>query len=164
MARTNGTFQIPNEDLLAQTVGLCTVKGVADMLADLIDLDQEKSLKELYRFDQDMFTDSREAGKPVMLFLGTHVPSEQHFTDYASLMMDYYGDSFQYYYKGHPGTPTALYPDKQKQLQTLGMADIDSSIPAELILFFFPDIYLCGYDSSTYLSVEKKQMACGSIL
>ena len=161
VARTNGTFQIPNEDLLAQTVGLCTVKGVADMLADLIDLDQEKSLKELYRFDQDMFTDSREAGKPVMLFLGTHVPSEQHFTDYASLMMDYYGDSFQYYYKGHPGTPTALYPDKQKQLQTLGMADIDSSIPAELILFFFPDIYLCGYDSSTYLSVEKKQMACG---
>ena len=61
MARTNGTFQIPNEDLLAQTVGLCTVKGVADMLADLIDLDQEKSLKELYRFDQDMFTDSRES-------------------------------------------------------------------------------------------------------
>lgn len=53
--------------------------------------------------------------------------------------MDYYGDSFQYYYRGHSGTPTVLYPDKAEQLQKLEMTDVNSSISAELSLFFFPE-------------------------
>ena len=75
--------------------------------------------------------------------------------------MKYYGDTYEYYYKGHPGTPTILYPSKQEQLERLGITDVDSSIPAELILFFFPNIYMCGYDSTTFQSVESEEMACG---
>ncbi len=161
VARTNGTFQVENTQLLEQVVGECTVKSVSQMLADIKDIGKAEELKALYRFNNEMFTDARASDKPVMLFLGTVVSAEQTFEDYANLTMNYYGDRFQYYYKGHPGTPTALYPDKISQLEKLGITDVDSSIPAELILFFFPDIYMCGYPSSTYLSVDTEKMACG---
>ena len=29
-----------------------------------------------------------------------------------------------------------------------------------MILFFYPDIYMCGYNSSTFMSVESEEMAC----
>ncbi|MEG1479011.1 MAG: hypothetical protein RSC20_05770, partial [Clostridiales bacterium] len=31
----------------------------------------------------------------------------------------------------------------------------------ELILFFYPDIYLCGYQTSVYINVQSTEMACG---
>ncbi|MDE6889299.1 MAG: leucine-rich repeat domain-containing protein [Eubacterium sp.] len=161
VARTNGTFQIENAQLLEQVVSTCTVKSVSKMLEDMKDIGKTEELKALYHFNNEMFTDARTSNKSVMLFLGTDASVEQGFEDYAHLMMNYYGNRFQYYYKAHPGTPTALYPDKISQLEKLGITDVDSSIPAELVLFFFPDIYMCGYPSSTYLSVETEKMACG---
>ena len=109
--------------------------------------------KALYNFNDSYFADAEEQGKKVMLFLGTRVTSETAFSDYARFAMSYYGDDYLYYYKGHPGTPTDMYPAKQEQLQQLGITDVDSSVAAELILFFNPEIYLSGYGSSTYASV-----------
>ena len=65
-----------------------------------------------------------------------------------------YGDDYLYYYKGHPNTPTGMYPQKQEQLDRLGITDVDSSVAAELILFFNPEIGLSGYGSSTYNSAS----------
>ena len=109
--------------------------------------------KALYDFNDSFFAAAKEAGKDVMVLLGSRVTSEQTFLNYARFTMSYYGDGYGYYYKGHPGTPTDLYPEKQQQLETLGITDVDSSIAAELILFFNPEIYLSGYASSTYASV-----------
>lgn len=109
--------------------------------------------KALYNFNDSYFADAEDQGKKVMLFLGTRVTSETAFSDYARFAMSYYGDDYLYYYKGHPGTPTDMYPAKQEQLQQLGITDVDSSVAAELILFFNPEIYLSGYGSSTYASV-----------
>lgn len=161
VARTNGTFSIKNEELLAKVVGNCTVKGVSKMLANVQASGYDKSFQQLYHFDADMFGSASETGKPIMLILGSTVNNEPDFKDYVRLIKKHYGDSYEYYYKGHPGTPTALYPSKQQDLEELGVTDVDSSIPAELILFFFPDIYMCGYDSTTFQSVESDQMACG---
>ena len=112
-----------------------------------------QEFKALYNFNDSFFKTAQDQGKKVMLFLGTVVYGEQNFSDYARFNMMYYGDEYQYYYKGHPGTPTDSYPEKQEQLDDLGIEDVNSSIAAELILFFNPDIYLSGYDSSTYASV-----------
>lgn len=161
VARTNGTFAIDNEELLAKVVGNCTVKGVSGMLANVQAAGYDKAFQQLYHFDADMFGSASETGKPVMLILGSTVSNEPDFKDYVRMIKKHYGDSYEYYYKGHPGTPTALYPSKQQDLEELGVTDVDSSIPAELILFFFPDIYMCGYDSTTFQSVESDQMACG---
>ncbi len=85
---------------------------------------------------------------------GTYVSYEQNFDDYANLTEVIYGDDYLYYYKGHPNTPTGMYPQKQEQLDRLGITDVDSSVAAELILFFNPEIGLSGYGSSTYNSAS----------
>ena len=72
----------------------------------------------------------------------------------------YYGDDYVYYYKGHPNTPTGMWPEKQKQLDELEVIDVDSSIAAELILFFNSEISLSGYGTSTFNSASD-DMACG---
>ena len=97
-----------------------------------------------------------------MMILGSLATetNEPDFAAYVRLIKRMYGDEFVYYYKGHPNTPTATVPEKQAQLEELGLIDVESSINAELILFFYPDIYMCGYNSSTFMSVEAPEMAC----
>lgn len=131
--------------------------NIADLLAQNIQPSEQntKEFKALYNFNDSYFKAAEENDKEVMLFLGTRVGNEVGFSDYARFAMTYYGDGYQYYYKGHPGTPTELYPNKQEQLASLGITDVDSSVAAELILFFNPQIFLSGYNSSTYASVPK---------
>ena len=42
----------------------------------------------------------------------------------------------------------------------MGIADVDSAVAAELILFFNPELSLSGYGSSTFNSASS-EMACG---
>ena len=120
----------------------------------------EAGFKALYNFSDDMFSKAQEQDKKVMMFLGTRVTNETNFETFAKFIMAYYGDEYVYYYKGHPATPTDFYPDKQEQLAELEITDVESSIAAELILYFYPDIYMCGYQSSTFDSVDSPEMAC----
>lgn len=113
----------------------------------------EAEFKRLYNFNDSFFAEAEAQNKDAMVFLGTRVNLEKDFEDYARFTQSYYGDDYVYYYKGHPATPTDLYPEKQEQLARLGVTDVESSIAAELILFFNPEIYLSGYSSSTYDSV-----------
>lgn len=119
-----------------------------------------EAFKSLYNFNDGYFSNAEEQGKQAMVLLGTYVYNEQNFADYARLTRLYYGDDYLYYYKGHPNTPTGLYEEKQKQLEELGITDVDSAIAAELILFFNPEISLSGYGSSTFNSASD-EMACG---
>lgn len=154
-------FSSGNADVLQKVKDNATNKNIAQMLSAVQNINKDTAFKKLYRFNDDMFSEANKSGKPVMVILGTTVTTEQNFKDYANMVKKYYGDSYEYYYKGHPGTPTISYPSKQADLDELGITDIDSAIPAELILFFFPDIFMCGYSSSTFLSVESDEMACG---
>ena len=117
-------------------------------------------LKNLYKFNDDMFAAAQEGDKKVMMLLGSYAFSEVDFVEYANLTKLLYGDEFVYYYKGHPNTPTNMYPEKAEQLEELGLIDIESTINAELILFYFPDIYMSGYSSSTFNSLQNEEMAC----
>lgn len=137
-------------------------KNVANMLAALQSRgdDVVSAFKRLYNFNDGYFSDAEEQGKKVMVLLGTYVSSEAHFEDYAKLTMAYYGNDYAYFYKGHPNTPTALWPSKQEELDKLGITDVDSSVAAELILFFNPEISLSGYGSSTFNSASA-EMAGG---
>lgn len=124
--------------------------------------EQRAALKEFYNFNDEMFSEAISQKKKVMMFLGSWADeySEPDFEAYVKLMKKYFGDEFVYYYKGHPSTPTSNHPEKAAQLETCGLIDVESSINAELILFFYPDIYMCGYNSSTFMSANKDEMAC----
>lgn len=137
--------------------------GINTLLTN-IQKNQEKValLKALYKFNDDMFAKANEENKKVMMLLGSWATNETeaNFVDYANFVKKYYGDEYVYYYKGHPNSPTNLYPVRAELLENMGLIDIESTIAAELILFYFPDIYMSGYSSSTFNSIQNKEMAC----
>jgi len=117
--------------------------------------------KTLFNFSETMFEEAETTGKTAMVFLGTRLTNEQeakHFASYARFSVAYYGDKYVYYYKGHPATPTSQYPERIKLLDNLGITDIESSIAAELIFFFNPEVHLSGFDSTTFQSVKNDQI------
>ena len=160
MARTN-LFTSGDDNVFADKIANdenVIKKSVSDMLTALEERGDEyvAAFKALYNFNDSYFSDAEEQGKDVMILLGTYVYNEENFEDYANLTMTYYGDDYLYYYKGHPNTPTDLYPEKQEQLEGLGITDIDSSVAAELILFFNPGVSMSGYSSSTFNSATDE--------
>jgi hypothetical protein len=162
-----GVLCSPDEDFINtvlntdKTEGIIEERNFANPLKAMTD-EEKTQLKALYNFNNEMFEAADTQGKKAMMILGSWATAENEpdFEDYANLIKEYYGDEFVYYYKGHPNTPTSNYPEKQAQLEKLGLIDVESSINAELILFFYPDIYMCGYNSSTFMSVESEEMAC----
>lgn len=164
MTRTN-LFQSADDNAFANTIATdpgVKKKNVANMLTALQQRGDSTvaAFKALYNFNDGYFATAEAEGKKPMVLLGTYVNLEQSFEDYAKLTMTYYGDDYAYYYKGHPNTPTGLWPSKQTQLDTLDITDIDSSVAAELILFFNPEVALSGYGSSTYNSASS-DAGCG---
>ncbi len=169
LARVKGTLSSPDKDFLNSALaeasdsnGCIKVKAMNTMLSAL-QAKGDKAVDEfkaMYKFNNAMFAQAEKQGKKAMLILGTRVDLETNFEDYVKYVKKVYGDDFVYYYKGHPATPTGMYPEKQTQLDSLNVIDVESSIAAELILFFYPDIYLCGYRTSTFISVTNSEMAC----
>ena len=171
--RINQTFFSPDDEFLSAVSADITTdpdaienpviveRSFASPLEKLDDVGREK-LKELYNFSEEIFSRALLENKRVMVFLGSWADevNEPDFDSYVGFMKAYYGEEFVYYYKGHPSTPTSNYPHKAAQLDKLMLIDVESSINAELILFFYPDIYMCGYNSSTFMSAERDEMAC----
>ena len=162
-----GVLCSPDEEFINMVLNDDKVEGIIEernFAAPLNAMtDEDKAaLKALYNFNDEMFEEAEKQGKSAMMILGSwaNATNEPDFEAYVKLVKAYYGDQFVYYYKGHPNTPTSLYPNKQAQLEELELIDVESSINAELILFFYPDIYMCGYNSSTFMSVESPEMAC----
>ncbi len=163
-----GVLCSPDEEFINMVLnddkkeGVMEERNFANPLKEMTD-DEKTALKSLYNFNNEMFEAADEANKKAMMILGSwaYAENEPDFNDYVNLVKAYYGEEeFVYYYKGHPNTPTSNHPDKQDQLEDLDLIDVESSINAELILFFYPDIYMCGYNSSTFMSVESPEMAC----
>jgi Cu/Ag efflux protein CusF len=165
VARKNGTFNSKNSEFLSKALESMTEKSLSGMLTDL----QSKGdatvakFKALYHFSNQMFAEAVKNNKKVMILMGSRITSETNFEEFASYVMKHYGSEYEYYYKGHPATPTKLYPEKQKQLDKLGIHDVESSIAAELILFFYPNVYCSGMSNST-LNYSYKEGKVGGYL
>lgn len=166
LTRISGTLANSNADFYAKVAANANVK-VKD-LNTLMSAVKEKSdtdylnvekVKNLYLFNDDMFEEASIKGKKIMVILGTWgvgVDNEPLLKEYTKALMAYYGDDYIYYYKGHPKYPTNSINGKLEQLESYGLTDVDSTIPAELIYFFNPDAYFSGYSSSTFGTVDAE--------
>ncbi|MBQ8845131.1 MAG: hypothetical protein IJ008_03845, partial [Clostridia bacterium] len=121
--------------------------------------EEKSALKELYNFGDNLFQEAVSQGKKAMVILGTWQANESDFADYVAATIAYYGtDDYVYYYKGHPRNPTPTVDGKMEYLNSLGLTDVDSTIAAELLFFYYSDLLVCtGYDSSTYSSLTDAQ-------
>lgn len=142
-------FSCNDADFLNEAKDKIIQTDLPTLLTNIKAEKHEKELKEWLHLDEDMFKDAIKNKRKVMILMGTRVQNEKYFEEFAKFVKKYYGNKYEYYYKGHPGTPTKLYPEKQAQLSKLKMHDIESSIAAELILFYFPDCYVSGLSKST---------------
>ena len=139
------------------------------LLAALSEEDKA-AFKNMYHFNDEMFSEATSQGKKAMVILGTSWGGEgenaERFYDYVRMTVEYYGkDEFVYYYKGHPGWPSSTCPDRKAVLTQLAndgyeLIELDASVAAEVIMFYNPDIYLSGWQSTTFESVSDPAMAC----
>ena len=144
-------FEAANEEFLENAKNRSEQVSTGSMLAALQEKGEktEKAFKALYRFNNDMFEKAVKNKKKVMLFMGTRTDLEQNFEEFAGFVRKYYGKDYVYYYKGHPATPTRLHPDKEKQLDKLNIIDVESSVAAEIILYFNPDVKVSNVANSS---------------
>ena len=126
--------------------------GINDMLK-ILDEEQQAALKKLFHFDSDMFSAAEESKKEALVIIGTNM-SYEALERYVKLTSKLYGDDYVIYYKGHPGYPVDTNEQIMQLFDTYGVINLDASIAAELILFYCPDIYLVGWTSTTFKSVQ----------
>lgn len=167
LTRINGTLATNNTEFYNQVASNASVKvkDLATLLKNITENQAEEqylsteSLKALYKFSDDMFDKAVEENKKVMVILGSWTDTENatYFEQYTKATMAYYGDGYIYYYKGHPKNPTNSVPGKLEKLQSWGLIDIDSTIPAELIFFFNPEAFCSGIQSTTFVSLTDEQ-------
>lgn len=154
MANNNSEVYSDLENLISQNkikvVNFNTILSTYD--------EQEKNeLKQLFNFNSDVFENAINQNKKVMIFLGTWDQDETYFDQYIEILSKLYSDEFVIYYKGHPYSPTTTIQGKMEKLESMGLVDINSTIPAELLFFFNPDAYASGYTSSTFLSISDEK-------
>ena len=124
---------------------------------------KEKIFKELYNFDDSAIKDSIARGKKPMMFLGTSKAGETNdpVDPFIRFTKFYYGDGYEYFYKGHPGFITEADPERMARMEGLGCTVLDSSIAAELFLYYNPELYMSGYQTSTFQNAGAAEMKCG---
>ena len=136
------------------------------LLAGLSEEDATK-FKTIFHFDLDSFNVTRENGKKIMVILGTSWSGEiNNLYDLMKATMLFFGNEYDYYYKPHPGWPTSTCTDRNiifDKLRAEGFEfeELDGAVAAEIIMYFNNDIYLCGYSSTTYASLDENNNGMG---
>ena len=159
------TFQIQDTTFANKAVkdGRITNNYINNLLAAVQNAGKTEEFKALYKFDDSAFEATRSKGKKIMMILGTSKAGETSnpINDYVDLTKAYYGSGYEYYYKGHPGYLPELNPGRAEELTEMGLQILDSSIAAELFVFFDPDISMSGYTSSTFQNSGTEETDCG---
>jgi len=85
------------------------------------------------------------------MLLGSYPPAEADIK-YVDATVENFGNSFDYYFKEHPRT--IVSPERKKAIEERNINFLDSKIPTEIYIMIDPDIYLAGYVSSSFLSID----------
>jgi hypothetical protein len=157
MSRENSNFEwiLHNPELLE--VGNRTLFPLAESIRKIDFVEGIKSLEkhkdELSNFlkiDYSAFEKSTWAKKKICVLLGTDLWSPE-LEKYIDTTIEYFGNKYEYYFKGHPRYPINL--QERQMFVNKGIHFLDPKIPTEFYMMINPDIYLAGYLSSTFLSM-----------
>lgn len=164
--KSNDTFELTDKDFQAKVIGDARVSSnyINGLLSKVQAIPkQEKIFKNLYNFDDSAIKNAIKKGKKPMMILGTSKGGETNdpIAPFIRFTKKYYGDEYAYFYKGHPGYITEDYPERMAEMKNLGCTVLDSSIAAELFIFYNPDLYMSGYQTSTFQNAGAADMKCG---
>lgn len=110
----------------------------------------------------EIFEDSE---KPNLLVLGTSQSGEASgkahtFIEYMEKVVALYGDEYDIFYKAHPKwTDLSVYEDGRAEFfdEHNIINIVPGTIPVELFMYFYEDIYICGYFGSSFYSTQQDQ-------
>ena len=146
----------------AEEIRACTTEYYTNNLLAALTEDEKTAFLTLYQFNDEMFSIAEQEGKEAIVILGTSWSGENgNLYEYIRMTIELYGtDNYVYYYKGHPGYPTAQYTERQDYFNRLAeegfiIYELDNAIAAEIILFFNPEVYVAGYSTSTFDSLDE---------
>jgi hypothetical protein len=80
---------------------------------------------------------------------GTECPNLE---DYLDAALDRFGDEYNIYYKRHPFWPSTENTGRRDCLEAKGFVEFPSALPAEFILYSFENMYVGGFNTSTFNS------------
>lgn len=107
------------------------------------------------------------SAKPNLLILGTSPDGERGagktFMEFYNKLKEMYGAQYDIFYKAHPHhTDLSTYTDgRVEQFAADGVINLTpGTIPVELLMFFYPDVYICGYFGSSFYSSQAGQTIC----
>ncbi len=123
----------------------------------------EKVFRDLYNFDDSAIKASIDAGRKPMMILGSSrtVETADPVSHFIRFTKKYYGDEYDYFYKGHPGFITEDDPVRMAAMESMGVRVLDSSIAAELFIYYNPEMYMSGYQTSTFQNAGAADKKCG---
>lgn len=113
-----------------------------------------QELKDMLHYSDDALTPVTEKGGKAFVFVGTREFNEGNLPLLIDESKKYFGEEYEYFYKGHPGDVLKEGSEKEKMLTKAGVKILDSAVPMEVYMFFNPKIYIGGYGSSTYFSTH----------
>lgn len=151
LLKYNG-IQLCDKDTLSDGDNvIITSFNLGNKLKRIREKGKDAELKRLVKYNDDALAPVLSANKKAFILLGTY--PEDDLEQFIKATKKYFGDEYTYFYKGHPAYPLYVGDDKFTLLNdTLQVKILDSTIPAEIFMFFNPEIYIGGYGSSTYFS------------
>ncbi len=123
-------------------------------LLNALSTDEKSAFKTTYHIDENTFAAAGD--KKIMMILGTSAGGESgNLETYIRATAKIYGDDYAYYYKPHPGW--ANNSQRAAMIDNLAndglvVNELEAAVAAEFFLFFFEDIEMVGYQSTTFES------------
>ena len=153
--KSTDTFGLEKDaDFQGKVLGDARVSNnyINGQLSSMSNAGKDEEFKALYKFVDDDFQKARDEGKKIMMFLGTTASIEKAIPvmDYVNFIVEFYGDEYAYFYKGHPGNYLMDLDRYKKPYLDIGVGVLEASIAAELFIYFNPDIAISGYESSLF--------------
>ena len=138
-----------------------TIKKV-NFVKGIRELEKHKSdLVSMTGINYSIFNKSCQKNKKICLFVCSFPPSPND-EKYIDKTMVRFGVEYDYYIKEHPWTTKDA--KRIKRFESKGIIFIDPKIPTEFYLMINPRIYIAGYISALFLSIDLLESPTTQIL
>lgn len=165
---TNG-IKVDNQYVLDVMSSHLTVKSIPDLFEDLKNSGNINTFEYLLgtRWGEEpdeglSHVFNSDKGKYILI-LGTSVAGENTsaskkyytFEDYVLMLKDLYGDEYEILYKGHPAHPSS--EERKDFFEEHNVTELRHTIPVEIMMYIYPNVYIGGYRGSSFLTSQKDQ-------
>ena len=115
----------------------------------------------LFGIDYSAFDNSFHMGKKICLLLCSFPPTDND-EKFIDVTMNQFGSNYDYYLKEHPWT--SMDEKRIKDFKDRGLIILDPKVPTEVYMMINPKLYIAGYSSSVFLSLELLEKPSEQIL